>query len=122
MMKLVINLTAIIFFLGGIIHWLIIFGVMNERAPALLTYYFHSLAVLDLLVAFGLYRLKRWSLYLGLFITITQIPAHQYMMFLDYVRDYDSEIDFMTRSVDIILSLVYFYIFSKLIRSDFFNK
>lgn len=94
---------------------------MNERAPALINYYFHSLAVLDLLVAWGIYRCKRWGLYLGLIIALTQIPSHLYMMYLDYFEDYGSMVDYVSRSVDVFLSLVYLYIFKKLIGDDFFN-
>lgn len=121
MAQLLIYLTAGVFLIGGFIHWLIIFGVMTERSPLLLTTYFHSLAVLDLLVALGLLYKKRWALYLGLMIALTQIPAHVYMWYIDNYLAYGSGVGIETRIIDILLSIIYLGIFWYLRQSEFFQ-
>lgn len=78
--RLFIKIISILFLLGAISHWLIIFGILKEKAPPLINWYFHSLAILNPLVAFGLWRRKEWGRFLAITICITQFPAHGYML------------------------------------------
>ena len=80
MHKIFIRIVAVLFVLGAITHWLIIFGVMEEPAPLALTLYFHSLAILNPLTAFGLWTLRRWAVSLVLFIATTQVLSHGWML------------------------------------------
>lgn len=101
------NILGILLIIGGVIHWLIIFGVLHERAPYGITLYFHSLAVLDILAGVGLIRQYRWAYLLVAYIGVTQIAAHGYMSVLDIHHQYGSGITTIERGVDILIALTF---------------
>ena len=105
---IVLRISGFLFIAGGIVHWLIIFGVLVEKAPFILGLYFHSLAVLSAAAGLGLMLLKNWGIKTATFICVTQIPAHLYMMYLDSFKDWNSGYSITGRAVD--LFLVVFFI------------
>ncbi|MCK9603088.1 MAG: hypothetical protein M0R66_01725 [Candidatus Omnitrophica bacterium] len=73
---IIIRLISILLLLGGLAHWLVIFGILEEKVTPLIDLYFHSLAILSPLAALGLWRLKNWGRILAIAICLTQFPAH----------------------------------------------
>jgi len=119
---IIIKITGLLFLYGSVIHWLIIFGVMSEKAPLLLTVYFHSLAVFNILAGIGLLSLKPWGRIAGFYIAVTQIPAHIIMIYLDMVHHYNSGLTCMERGIDIGFALFYIIYFTNpKIRLKFYN-
>ena len=111
-MKIIIRFIACLFFLGGIIHWLIIFNVIQEITPMIVTIYFHSLSILSPLTGLGLFQLKEWGRKLGFYIVITQIPAHAYMIWLDTFSEWDSGVGFSERGLDLVFAVFYIIFFN----------
>lgn len=113
MMKTIIRVIGVLFCMGGIVHWLIILGVMTERAPFIITAYFHSLALLGPLAGFGLVFYKNWGRRLGYFISVTQIPAHVCMLILDQFYHWSSGVGMLERGIDILFAIFYIVFFSR---------
>lgn len=109
---IIIRAAGLIFVIAGVVHWLIIFGVIYEKTPILLTYYFNSLAILNLIAGFNLILCKEFGRKVGLFIMLTQIPSHSYMIAMDLFYFWNSGVSILERIVDIVLSLLYIYVFS----------
>lgn len=95
---------------GALIHWLIIFGIMVEKTPFVLTMYFHSLAVINIIGGTGILMMKQWGRMVGLLIATTQIPAHLAMVILGVYYNYDSGLTIVERGVDIGFA-VFFLVF-----------
>lgn len=104
--KLVLRTFGVVLIAGGVVHWLIIFGVMFEKTPLLLEIYFHSLAVLSPAAGIGLLTHRVYGIKLAMFIFITQVPAHSYMIYLDAVQHWDSGYSIPLRLLDIGLVVV----------------
>jgi hypothetical protein len=120
---IIIKFTGILFFIGGIIHWLIIGGIMKEVTPFFITIYFHSLAVLSPAAGYGLLFLKNFGRKLGFFIAATQIPAHLTMIWLDNFNNWNSLVSWPERLVDIIFAIFFLIYFSRpKIKKIFENK
>ena len=108
---IIIRSIGAFFLLGGVVHWLIIFGVMKEVAPILITIYFHSLAIFSPLAGYGLCNFREWGRKLGLIIALTQLPAHSYMIYLDSYTKWNSGVTTCERGLDMafaIFFLIYF--------------
>lgn len=99
--KVILWICGTLFTVGGIIHWLIILGVMVERTPLFLTVYFHSLAVFSTMAGIGMFFRKRWGIKIALVICLTQIPAHLYMIYLDVFKNWNSGFGIAGRSIDL---------------------
>lgn len=112
-MRIFIGLIGIGFCLGGLVHWLIIFGVMSEKTPQLITIYFHSLAVLSPAAGIGLILAREWGRKLGFFIAATQIPAHLAMIGLDQFWGYNSGVGIAERGFDLVFAVFYILFFSR---------
>jgi hypothetical protein len=102
--RLIIKLAGILFIAGGIIHWLIIFDILKEKTPLLITVYFHSLSVLSPAAGAGLLLFKERGRKTALFIAATQIPAHLYMMTIDRFCEWNSGLSYNERIIDIIFA------------------
>lgn len=98
--------------MGGIIHWLIIFGVMKETAPLFISIYFHSLAVFSPITGIGVALIKEWGRKAGLLIAITQIPAHLYMLYLDNFANWKSGLTAWERGIDIVFAIFFLSYFN----------
>ena len=108
---IIIRTIGVLFLLGGIVHWLIIFGVIKEATPVLITIYFHSLAIFSPLTGYGLCIFREWGRKLGLIIVLTQLPAHSYMIYLDSYTNWNSGVTTWERGLDMafaIFFLIYF--------------
>ena len=108
---IIIRMIGALFLLGGVVHWLIIFGVMKEAAPLFITVYFHSLAIFSPLAGIGICFIKEWGRKLGLLIALTQLPAHGYMLYLDSYANWNSGVAPWERGLDMafaIFLLIYF--------------
>lgn len=101
--RVVLGISGCLFNVGGIIHWLIIFGLLQERAPALVTVYFHSLAVFSTAAGIGLLLSKGWGITIAVIICVTQIPAHLYTIYLDVSKGWNSGYAVSARVTDLIL-------------------
>lgn len=112
MIRFIIRFTGLLFLYGGVIHWLIICGIMKEKAPLILTIYFHSLAVLSIIAGVGLLTIKNWGRKIGYLIVITQIPAHIIMLYLDIFQNYGSGVSAGERSLDLGFALFYVIFYS----------
>lgn len=111
--RAILRIFAILLVLGGLVHWLIIFGVMTERTPLLIEAYFHSLAILSPAAGVGLWLRSTPGIQLATFIFITQIPAHLYMIYLDSYQGWESGYSVPMRLLDIamvVIGLLYFRI------------
>jgi len=116
----VLRLSGLLFVAGGIVHWLIIFGILVEKTPLLIGMYFHSLAVLSAAAGVGLMLLKNWGITLAIWICVTQIPAHLWMMYLDAYTGWNSGYDLSARAIDLLLvSLFLIYV---TYRKDFLSR
>ncbi|WP_319574667.1 hypothetical protein [uncultured Desulfobacter sp.] len=113
MIRSVIKITGIGFCLGGVVHWLIILGWMQEITPTIITVYFHSLAVLSPLAGIGIFRFKEWGRKLGYFVVITQIPSHTYMILLDHFQNWGSGVGVFERSLDLLFAGFYIIFFNR---------
>ncbi len=102
------NGIALLLVLGAVIHWLIIFGVMYELAPLVLTLYFHSLAIVGIVAGYGLFKSKKYGYYVSLYIAVTQFFSHGYMAYVQYYYLYDSGVSLMERGVEILFSIFLF--------------
>lgn len=102
--KLIIKTAGVLFIGGGIIHWLIIFGIFKEKTPLLITLYFHSLSILSPAAGAGLFQLKEWGRKTAIFIAGTQIPAHLYMITIDRFYAWNSGLSYTERIADIIFA------------------
>lgn len=105
---IITRLIAILLFLGGLIHWLIIFGAIKEETPKIITVYFHSLAILAPLAGFGLWRLKNWGRYLVIFIALVQIPTHSWIITQQILNGISIEKWRILDIAIVILFLIYF--------------
>lgn len=76
----IITITSIVWLLAGIIEWLFVFGIMKEENPKAVTVLFRACAVLNLLIAYGLWHLMDWARLLGMVVVITQFVAHSWMI------------------------------------------
>ncbi len=112
MVKIILKIIGIGFWIGGAVHGLIIFGIMEEIAPLTVTLYFHSLAVLSPLCGTGIILLKKWGRQLGFWIVCTQIPAHFYMIWLDTLTDWQSGVSVIERGVDLAFAVFYLVFFN----------
>lgn len=101
----IIRIASILFIYGAVTHWLIIFGILTEVAPLILTIYFHSLAILNPITAYGLWKLKSFGKNLGMFIAITQLISHGWMLIFYPFENW--------RILDIIFAVFYMIYFSK---------
>ena len=110
--QFLINLTAVSLIVAGAVHWLIIFGIMHERTPLLITVYFHSLAVIDPVSAVGLFKRRNWGRLMAMGLAALQIPAHGYMIYLDNFTSWTSGLSLPERMVDMVLSTVMIAVFS----------
>jgi len=99
----IIRLFGFFLIVAGIIHWFILIGFLSEKTPLLLTWYFDSLAFFDILAGVGMYLIRPWGLKIAFLIVITQIPAHFFMMYLDYFEGYQSGFSILGRMLDITL-------------------
>jgi len=97
--------------MGGVAHWLIILGVMQEKTPLVITIYFHSLAGLSPLAGVGLCLIKKWGRSAGMVIAFTQIPAHTYMLYLEAYRNWNSRVATWERGIDIAFAIFYIIYF-----------
>ena len=123
MIKYIIKITAIGLCLGGVVHWLIILGFMQEITPFSITLYFHSLAVLSPLAGVGIFKFRDWGRKLGYFIVITQIPAHSYMIWLDNFTTWESGVGISERGFDLVFAVFYIIFFSRQrVRAYFFAE
>ena len=102
----VIRTFGVLLIIAGFIHWLIIFGILSERSPFILTVYFNSLSIIDILAGIGMLLLRPWGLKIVFFIIVTQIPAHLYMMYLDTFQEYQSGFSVPGRVFDMALLLI----------------
>jgi hypothetical protein len=119
-MKVLIRIIGGLFIAGGVVHWLIILGVMTEITPFVITYYFHSLAVLSPLTGIGLIFVKNWGRKLGMLIAVTQIPAHAVMIYLDTFSGWQSGVSPWERSIDLVFAVFYLVFFNlKTVRQRF---
>ncbi|MBW2661535.1 MAG: hypothetical protein JRD93_06015 [Deltaproteobacteria bacterium] len=109
--KIIIQTIGVLFLLGGIVHWLIIFGVIKEATPVLITIYFHSLAIFSPLAGIGLCFIKEWGRKLGLLIALTQLPAHGYMLYLDSYANWNSGVAPWERGLDMAFAIFYLIYF-----------
>jgi len=106
LLKILSAIVGILLVVAGCIHWFIIFGVFSERAPLVVDSYFNSLAVIDIVAGIGLLvSRKRWVYELILFIGITQILAHGYMLYIGIAEQYDSGISASNRIFEIGLAI-----------------
>lgn len=119
--RFIIRFTGLLFLYGSIIHWLIILELMHEKAPLILTIYFHSLAVFNIVACVGLLLVKNWGRKTGFFIVITQIPAHFVMLFLDIFQNYGSGVSTEERILDLGFALFYVIFYSMRITKANFN-
>lgn len=118
---IIIKVVGVLFILGGIIHWLIIFGVLKEIAPFFITIYFHSLAVFSPLAGIGLVLIKKWGRKTGLLIALTQIPAHLYMLYLDNFANWESGLTVLERGIDIVFAIFFLSYFNSCIVKERFR-
>lgn len=118
--RIVLGISGILFIAGGIIHWLIIFGILVEKAPFLVGMYFHSLAVFSMAAGIGLVLSKAWGIQIAMVICVTQIPAHLYMMYLDTFKAWNSGYGVPARVID--LALVGAFIIYIACRNSFLNR
>lgn len=119
-MVLFIRIIGCLFITGGIVHWFIIFGVMKEITPVVITYYFHSLAVLSPLAGIGLIAIKNWGRMFGMLIAATQIPSHTIMIYLDVCKSWDSGLVPWERGIDLAFAVFYLIFFNlKVVRRHF---
>lgn len=118
--RIVLGVSGILFIVGGVIHWLILFGVIVEKAPFLVGTYFHSLAVFSMIAGIGLVRSKNWGIQIAIVICVTQIPAHLYMIYLDSFKGWNSGYGVPERVVD--LALVSAFIIYIACRKTFLNR
>ena len=105
MTHLAIRIIAALFVLGGLAHWLLLFGVLHEHAPWPIAIYFHSLAVLDPLAGAGLWRCRQWGRWLALAIAATQLAAHGCMIYLDTAAGWQSGVGLPERLLDMAFAL-----------------
>ena len=108
---IIIRVVGALFILGGIVHWLIIFGVMKETTPLFISIYFHSLAIFSPLAGVGLCFIKEWGRKLGLVIALTQILAHGYMLYLDSYQNWNSGVTAWERGLDMAFAIFYLIYF-----------
>ena len=80
---------------------------MYEKSPLLLTVYFHSLAVFDIVAGIGILMNKKCGYIITLLIALTQIPAHSYVLVLDVYRLYGSGVSVLVREIEIFLSVCF---------------
>lgn len=111
-MTVFIRIIGGLFIAGGMVHWLIILGVMTEIAPLVITFYFHSLAALSPLAGVGLIFIKNWGRKLGMLIAITQIPAHAVMIYLDEFAGRHSGVAPWERGIDLVFAVFYLVFFN----------
>lgn len=97
------------FLVAGLLHWLVVLGFISEKTPLVIDVYFDSLAVLNLIVAWGFFTNVAWAITLGLAIMLLQLPAHSYMIYLDEWSSYGSGLSNSARIVDIFFALLYIY-------------
>lgn len=99
----IIRLFGFFLIVAGIIHWFMLIGVFPEKTPFFLTRYFNSLAFFDILAGVGMCLIRPWGLKIAFLIIITQIPAHFFMMYMDYFERYQSGFPILGRMLDIAL-------------------
>lgn len=99
------TLLGLIFVVAGFVHWLIIGGVLTENAPAIITYFFHSLAVIDFVVAYCFLKRKYELHPVVYFVAVGQIIAHSYMIYLDQYTGYGSGVSTLSRYIEIIFAI-----------------
>mgnify|MGYP006285459183 CR=1 FL=1 len=107
--SLQLKLICLLLLVGAFIHLLIIVGIMSEEGiPLFFTVYFHSLLVMNVVCAFGLWYYQRWGWYLVILIALSQIFSHMYL--LVFYFQVNQVID---RIVDIVLVTYLLYYFNK---------
>ena len=79
----IIKITAIVWLIAGLIEWLFVIGILTETNPKPVTFLFRSCAVLNLLIAYGLWQHAEWARVLGLVVVVFQFWAHSWMIFLE---------------------------------------
>jgi len=105
----VIRAAAIVWLLAGAIEWLFIFGILKEEAPRAIAIFFRSCAILNLLIAFGLWNLMEWARLLGLVVVILQFFSHSYILLGQKLRGVRLE---KWRLMEIILFIGYLIFFN----------
>lgn len=119
---LIFKFVGVLFIFGGLIHFAILAGFLVERAPSFISWYFHSLSILDIVTGIGLYKQKTWAVKLGLFIMYTQIPTHSYMLYLDMFQDYRSGVPEWQRFIELGLAIFYISLFSFIGKAKTFTE
>lgn len=74
---ILIRIVAIAWLLNGIGHWLIILRICPpDKAPKIMEYFFRSCAIINPLIAFGLWNLMGWARMLGIFVVSIHLFFH----------------------------------------------
>lgn len=112
------NIIGVLLICGGLIHVGIIVGLFHENTPIFITFYFHSLAIIDLIAGYSVISRRRYAYWFIMFIGITQIFSHGYMVFLDTYLGYNSGVLIVSRCMDIIFSMFLIYFAETVLRSE----
>lgn len=72
---------CILLITASLIHFLIIFGVFKEEGLLpLISWYFNSLSLVNIIAAYGIWNFRKWGRVIVLLIAITQIASHSYLL------------------------------------------
>jgi len=110
---LIVWTIAIALFIGAIIHWLIIFNLIEEKNPPFIKWIFDSLAVFNIIASIGLILKKSWGRKLAIIIFISQFPTHGYMFYLEHYKNWISGFSTTNRMIDLILCSVFLLALNK---------
>lgn len=104
-----LRIICFLLVLAAFIHLLIVFGILKEEGiPIMFSVYFDSLLVIDVVAAIGLWNFEKWGWYLVMYIAITQIFTHFYLLLFYFQVN-----QVLDRLIDIAAVLYFIYYFSK---------
>ncbi len=104
-----LKIICFLLVLASLIHLLIVFGIMQEEGiPVLFAIYFDSLLIIDVLAAIGLWKFEKWGWYLVMYIAVTQIFTHTYLLIFYFQIN-----QVFDRVLDIVIVTYFVYYFSK---------
>ena len=73
--------TALVWSVGGMLHWLVIFGVFKEPVPKPIEVLFRLSAVLNFVIAYGLWNHLEWARVLCVYFIALHLFAHSWLIF-----------------------------------------
>ena len=104
---IIIKCSSIVWLAAGLMEWLFVFGILKETVPKLITALFRCCAVLNLVIAFGLWNGLEWARLLGAVIVVLQFFAQGWIIYSQRMK---AE---AWRYVEIALFIFYLWFFNQ---------